>query len=273
MKYQPYHDEPFQRSCEDRYEIIKKLACRYTRQFSVLDIGANYGWFGQRLVRDFDCVYVGIDNKIIDPHPRIWHINKRLTAQQYLDLSRCESFDIVLCLAVLHHMDDYKKTLKAMTRLGVWSMFEIPGPDDVNARCPEKHKDIAKLFNGESIAEFKSHVSDSMRPWYLYRMEPFITEQSLDAAERGVCGYGSYKIFSDFNLSVIEIDRRPVLSKVETRKLIPGMNAHNFNLLGGKVDIPEDDGLSDYRPWNYIIGDGIQRIDVFHEKKPTVCAV
>lgn len=272
MKYQPYRDEPFQRSCEDRYEVIKKLACQYKRQFSVLDVGANYGWFGQRLVRDFDCVYVGIDNKVIDPHPRIWHINKHLTAQQYLDLSRCESFDIVLCLAVLHHMDDYKKVFQAMKRLGVWAIFEIPGVDDVNARAPEKHEAIAELFKGEPIAQFKSHVSDSLRPWYIYRMTPFITEQSLDAAERGVCGYGAYKIFSDFNQSVIEIDRRPVLNIPEVRELIPGMNAHNFQLLGGEVEIPQDDGLSDHKPWNYIIGDGIKRIDTFHDKTNMVAA-
>lgn len=266
MKYQPYGDEPFQRECESRYEIIKKLVGQYKRQFSVLDIGANYGWFGQRLVRDFDCVYVGIDNKTIDPHPRIWHINSHMNAQALLNLSRCESFDVVLCLSVLHHFPDYKKACAAAKRLGQWSIFEIPGEDDTGALAPERHKGIADLFPGEPIAEAPSHVSDTMRPMYMWKMEPFITEQTLDAAERGVCGYGTYKIRSDFEMSMIEIDRRPTLSAKEFRDFIPGMNAHNFRLLGGEVDIPEIENHPDPFAWNYILGDGIHAIDTFHDK-------
>ena len=269
MKYQPYRDEPFQRSCEDRYEVIKALASKYTRQFSVLDIGANFGWFGQQLVKDFDCVYVGVDNKTIDPHPRIWHINRHLSPQQLLDLSRCESFDIVLGLAVLHHMEDYQKAFHALRRLGSYTFFEICGPGDIHARAYERHEGIAKLFSGEPIATFKSHVSDADRLWYCYGMQPFICEQTLDVASRGAPGYASYKINSTFHDSIIEIDRRPIAG-VETRPFIPGMNLHNFRLLGGKADTPEDDGLSDHKPWNYIIGDGIQRIDTYHDKRKNV---
>jgi SAM-dependent methyltransferase len=267
MKYQPYRDEPFQRSCEDRYEIIKKFAKQYNRQFSVLDVGANYGWFGQRLVRDFDCVYVGIDNKTIDPHPRIWHINRHITTGELCCLSRCESFDLVLGLAVLHHMKDYAAAFNAMRRLGHHSLFEICGPGDVNARGYERHEGIAKLFgNVEPVATFESHVSDADRLWYGHSMPPFISEQTLDAAARGCCGYAHYKINADFDECNILIDRKPIKMDDEIRPFIPGMNLHNFRLLGGKVDVPEDDGLADYQPWNFIIGDGIHRIDTFHAK-------
>ena len=124
MRYQPYRDHPFQRSCEDRYEPIKELASKFNRQFSVLDIGANFGWFGQRLVRDFDCVYVGIDNKTIDPHPRIWHIPGHFSGNDYLHLSRSEHFDIVLGLAVLHHFPDYVDAYNAMLWC-IWN-FHLP---------------------------------------------------------------------------------------------------------------------------------------------------
>jgi hypothetical protein len=269
MKYQPYRDEPFQRSCEDRYEVIKELASKYKRQFSVLDVGANHGWFGQQLVRDFDCVYVGIDNKVIDPHPRIWHINRHITPGELLCLSRCESFDIVLGLAVLHHMEDYEAAFHAINRLGHFAFFEICGPGDVNARAYERHEGIAKLFSGEPMATFESHVSDADRLWYLYATAPFISEQTLDAPNRGAPGYATYKISSSFDECNILIDRRPIKMEEEVRPFIPGMNLHNFHLLGGKADVPEDDGLSDYKPWNYIIGDGIHRIDTFHVKART----
>jgi len=170
LKYQPYRDEPFQRSCEDRYEPIKELASKFNRQFSVLDIGANYGWFGQQLVRDFDCVYVGIDNKTIDPHPRIWHIPGHFSGAKYAELALCEHFDIVLGLAVLHHIPDYKVAADAFISLGSWAFFEIPGAEDNKATGTDRHIGIAKIFeNCVQIASFPSHVSDTERPWYLMK--------------------------------------------------------------------------------------------------------
>lgn len=267
MKYQPYRDEPFQRDCEDRYKVIKKFLDQFKRQFSVLDIGANYGWFGQRLVRDFDCVYVGIDNKTIDPHERIWHINRHVSAKELGALSRSESFDIVLGLSVLHHFKDYERAWNAMKRLGHWVFVEIPGPEDENAVGNDRHKGIAKIFcNAKPIAGFKSHVSDTMRPMYLWTGEPFIVEQSLDAADRGALGYANYTLYSDFRQSLIEIDRCPIIPRREIRYFIPGMNAHNFRLLGGEVEIPETNH-PDNHPWNYIIGDGVKSIDTFHIKR------
>ena len=267
MNYQPYRDEPFQRGCEDRYEPIKALAEMYKRQFSVLDVGANYGWFGQKLVRDFDCVYVAVDNKTIDPHPRIWHIKRHMAAQEYGALSRSDNFDIVLCLSVLHHFKCYVQAYNAMKRLGHWVFFEIPGPEDSNAKGHERHEGILSLFDGGTpIEKFPSHVSDTLRPMYLMKSEPFIVEQSLDACDRGAMGYATYKIHSDFNRCLIEIDRTPVKAKKEIRDFIPGMNAHNFRLLGGKVEIPELDNHPDPCAWNYIIGDGVKPIDTFHIK-------
>ena len=269
MKYQPYRDEPFQRDCEDRYKTIKFLASRFTRPFSVLDVGANYGWFGQQLVKDFeDCAYIGVDNKTIDPHPRIWHVNRHMAAAEFGALSKSENFDIVLCLSVLHHFEDYERAFNAMKRLGQYTFFEIPGPNEDEAvGGAERHAAIAKIFEGgEAIAEHKSHLDDTLRPMYLLQSEPFITEQTLDVADRGSPGYTTYKIHSDFNRCLIEIDRTPVEAKKEIRNFIPGMNAHNFRLLGGKVDIPEIENHPDPKPWNYIIGDGVHAIDTLHVK-------
>lgn len=174
---------------------------------------------------------------------------------------------MVLCLSVLHHFEDYKMAYQAVKRLGWFSIYEIPGKEDTNALAPERHAGIQSLFEeGAEMGFFDSHVSDTKRPVYCNKMQPFITEQTLDAGIRGACGYGSYKLYCDNENSVIEIDRKPIVMENEVRDFIPGMNAHNFQLLGGKVDIPEDDGLSDYKPWNFIIGDGIHRIDTFHVK-------
>jgi hypothetical protein len=53
---------------------------------------------------------------------------------------------------------------------------------------------------------------------------------------------------------------------IEERDFIPGMNAHNFRLMGGKVEIEKHPRHPDEQPWNYVIGDGVQPIDIQHIK-------
>ena len=100
---------------------------------------------------------------------------------------------------------------------------------------------------------------------YCVKNYPFIKEQTLDMVDRGAPAYANYKLRQDFSMSIIEIDRTPVRNTKEIRDYIPGMNLHNFRLLGGKAEMPDDDH-PDKQPWNYIIGDGIKPIDTAHVK-------
>ena len=128
----------FQRDCADRYEVIKGLASKFTRPFSVLDIGSNYGYFDVRLMEDFpNAVCVLIDNKEVEPVlkenlrlDRSVVIKRKVTAKELESLARSESFDIVLGLSVLHHFDDPERAYNAIRSLGWWSVFEIPGVDE-----------------------------------------------------------------------------------------------------------------------------------------------
>ena len=270
MKYQPYRDEPYQRECADRYEPIKKLCEQFNRPFSVLDVGANFGWFGHQLVKDFEnCVYVGLDNKTIDPHPRIYHINKHLDAQTMAAWSRSDHFDVVLGLSVLHHFKDYGVAFNALRRLGTWLIVEIPGENDEGTLAPESHQGLLDIFKGvEPLATFPSHKSGVDRPMYVTRSEAFISEQSLDAPLRGAQGYATYKIWQDFDHCVIEIDRLPRSFIKEVRDYIPGINLHNFNMLNGTIlEVPETEGHPDDKPWNYVLSkDGPVPIDSEHKK-------
>ena len=70
--YQPIwikgvQDYRFQRECDDRYQPIRELAAQFNRPFSVLDIGANYGYFDFRLMEEFDCTCVMVDRKLNMP--------------------------------------------------------------------------------------------------------------------------------------------------------------------------------------------------------------
>lgn len=262
MKYQPYRDEPYQRECEDRYQPIKDLAARFNRPFSVLDVGANHGWFGHKLVADFDnCVYFGIDNKTIDPHPRIHHMPCHVSAEALQVLAECEQFDIVLGLSVLHHFPNYELAYESIRKLGWWSVFEIPGEDDHKALAVDRHHGIFNLFRGEvPVAWHPSHVSDTERPMYILENKPYLRRQSMDADRRKAPTNRTYNLPKwDFEDCKIEILRPSTTD--ERRDYIPGMNVHNFRMLRGKCTVPMDNDHPDPWPWNYILGDGLHPID------------
>lgn len=260
----------FQRDCGERYGVIRKLASRFNRPFSVLDIGSNYGYFPVRLMEDFpQAVCVLIDNKEVEPVlrenrmlDRSVVIKRKVTAGELEALSRSESFDIVLGLSVLHHFDDPVRAHRAMRNLGWWSVFEIPGEDDIGAAFPEKHRTIRGLF-GDPDGHFQSHVSDSKRPYFVLENRPFIEEQSVDAADRDAPGYSRYELEVDFDRSLFKKQGE------EPRDFVPGMNLYNFIRLGGgwptgeliDKECEQYQDHPDFYPWNFVVGNQITPID------------
>jgi hypothetical protein len=276
VNYQPIFgtDEPSQRRCDDRYAPIRELASKFKRPFSVLDVGANFGWFSFKLMSEFDCCAVMVDDKPIGdliqkhaPDRSVW-LNTHLTGHELRRLSKSEHFDIVLGLSVLHHIEDYKEAFEGLTKLGSYVFIELPAYGEKTAANPERHNAIHwMLADYEPIAHFQSHLANLKRPMYLIESEPTLREQTMDARERDAPDYGKYVIASDFENSTVLITRegRPHLS--ECRYFIPGMNAHNFLTLGGGYPtekhirgqmVPEH---PDNHLWNYVLGFGVHPID------------
>ena len=264
----------FQRDCADRYWVIKDLCGKFNRPFSVLDIGSNYGYFDVRIMEDFpQTTCVLIDDKEVVPVlkenrqlDRSVVIKRKVSAKELEALARSESFDVVLALSVLHHFDEPERAFNAIRNLGWWSIFEIPGVDDVGAAFPEKHEAIRGLFHVEPSAYFESHVSESNRPLYVLENPVGITEQTLDAADRDAPGHQKYELEVDFDGAYFR-------KGVERRGYIPGMNLYNFIRLGGVWPSPEVveptlqeyGSLPDCKPWNFIVGHGLTPIDMEHK--------
>lgn len=265
----------YQRDCADRYEVVRALCARFSRPFSVLDIGSNYGYFPVRIMEDFpEAVCVLVDDKEVVPVlkenlrlDRSVVVKRRVTAKELESLARSESFDVVLGLSVLHHFDDPERAYKAIRNLGWWSVFEVPGVDDVGAAFPEKHKAILDLFHMEPSGRFDSHVSECKRPYYVLENPVSIEEQSLDAADRGAPGYNRYFVDHTFEYALFEKAGEEIH---EARDFIPGMNLYNFIRLGGgwptseliELEVEQYKHHPDFYPWNFIVGKGITPIDV-----------
>lgn len=162
------------RDCEGRYEALKKVFDKYERPFTILDIGANFGYYSIRAATDYNAISIMVENKDNECERLIELAEKNncrdnlivlkdtMSLEKLDELSKCEHFDIVLALNVIHHFNDgVKEICDAFKKLGDYLIIETPPPDDEGA-CGQKNLQIVyDYFNdGEFLGEFKRHTSD-----------------------------------------------------------------------------------------------------------------
>lgn len=132
--------------CSSRYTAIAAaLASKYNRPFSVLDIGANNGYFSINLARDYNAQVVMVDTsdrlrKICqyntDSNKQLLYCKKQMTLDDLSNLPSNTKFDAVLLLNVLHHMPDWKPFIKKMSTIADTLVVENPPVND--PRCSYK---------------------------------------------------------------------------------------------------------------------------------------
>ena len=150
------------RDCDKRYDYIKQSIVDPNRPFTVLDMGANFGYYSIRLLEDFPsafCVLIqpyeeaDVLKKIIELNhhikDRVIVLNTECNKENIGRLSKCEHFDVILCLNILHHcqapMDIYQ-SIKQMTQ---HLIIETPPIDDVNSCGQQRLAPIYNIVNRE----------------------------------------------------------------------------------------------------------------------------
>lgn len=117
------------RECESRYKLIRHVAERWTRPFTVLDVGANLGYFSIRLVEDFPyCTVVACEGQyswwlrnILERNwaDRVILLDHTFTRAELDTLAEVEHFDLVLAMSVMHHFDgEWDDILRTFRSLG-----------------------------------------------------------------------------------------------------------------------------------------------------------
>jgi len=127
------------RECASRYQsIYQEINKRkIKRPFTVLDIGACYGYFSFRLAEDFGAQVTMIEanSEIVNYHKanedeRVRLLNQKFSTKDLFDLSRLEQYDVVLALSILHHFKDYQAAVKAIFSLGDIIFIEPPALEE-----------------------------------------------------------------------------------------------------------------------------------------------
>lgn len=260
------------RECEHRYAVIREFCSQYTRPFTVLDIGANLGYFSLRLAEDFDCTVVAVEDLYADQlagvleangNPRVVMLQRHVTIADLHALAEVEHFDVTLAMSVVHHIGPYEETLAALRCLGDHLLLELP----VERNACNQHlvAGVRPPANGVLLGWGDSHLTDARRPIYhVSTPKSGLIRSYLDTPETD----SDVQITSDFGRKTFEYRVRG-----ECRDWWRGINLRTFQLWGGRYpsratvaglvrDGWDGEPHGDVRPWNVVLqGDAVKFID------------
>lgn len=158
------------RDAASRYQAIaERIAYAGLRPgFTVLDFGAYGGYFSARLAEEFGAVCTAVDDSPkLKPAPGITVINERVTPS---GIAKLGTFDVVLCLSVLHHSTNWRNYLEALTEAAGELLFvETANPDETlpKAKAHNQSKAIhtaVERAGGEVIVKTAGYDSRYARP-------------------------------------------------------------------------------------------------------------
>lgn len=166
MGYQPRRvngqDVGGERLSADRYEALKGHLVGIPQPFTVLDLGANLGYFAQRLTEDFDCYVTAVDSEpgLLEAQDgRIEVIPRRFGLH---DLRQLERHDVILGLSVLHHFVNWQEVLRELQHCRHVCFLEIPHPSERWMRYAKARNELPQLHNAVSNASL-SKIADFVR--------------------------------------------------------------------------------------------------------------
>jgi SAM-dependent methyltransferase len=161
------------RECESRYQLIRQVAARYQRPFTVLDVGANLGYFSIRLIEDFpNCTVVACEGQysgwlrnVLERNwaDRVILLDHTFTRADLDQLAAVEHFDLVLAMSVMHHFDGtWNQILATFRSLGDRLIVETAHEP---AACG-RHITETTVIPGdaEMLGECPSHLDGTPRP-------------------------------------------------------------------------------------------------------------
>lgn len=163
------------KSCEQRMNAVRMVASTWKRPITILDIGANLGFFTINLAKEFNCTVVAIEGvygdwikEVLEANglANVLLLNKVFTLDDLRTLAEVEHFDLVLAMSVIHHFDgEYEEILSVINSLGDISLIELATED---LACGQKVVEESYVpSEAKLIGYYDSHIENMKRPMFL----------------------------------------------------------------------------------------------------------
>ncbi len=281
---------PGVRECARRYAAIRSVCARFERPFTVLDIGANMGYFSVRLAEDFDCTVVAVEHGYANwlatvlsrnDNRRVIAIKKLVTADNLVELGQVEHFDVVLAMSMVHHVPGpYSELVDALRMLGEHLIVELP--NEAGACNPGQVAAVYPPDEAVQIGTGASHLGGEGRGiWHAYTPKPEIQKSYIGVPDNP--GQGPAAVDSTWSHKLIRFPSKDVPAREFHRginfwtwlrwgqPLWPNKN-RVFRMVTEAADKVTDAGQhGDLMPWNVIFhGDGVVWIDDEHDARANI---
>lgn len=228
---------------ETRYNAISKILSRFRRPITILDIGAAEGYMSLRAAHDFDATCVMVEHpsgesggflkelcRLNTDCDNLILLFKLIAAEELQLLSRCEHFDVVIALNVLHHfaLDKWEMAANAILDMADYAIIETPPANDKNACGQKRLPGVIKFLeehDGKIIGRARRHTSPN-----LFANIYLLKGRNKGLGRRGVLNLRGpgYEIHSD-------LQQRYLVDKSSKEKLnFPkGINLTTFKTFNG----------------------------------------
>lgn len=261
----------------ERLDLLRPLLGRFSRKFSVLDLGSgvNIPTLGWEIAQEFDAVVVEVEKdwKPVESIGKSTIVLKHeFTVADLAKLSECEHFDVVIAFNFIHWFESgWHQAAEAILNMGDYVFVQIPTEaDSVDAPGYVYVEAMQGYFKDQcdwlgSTSQFPGHTP---RPIYMHgNGVKRLTRTSLEAHDNSA-NIVIYSTHHDIQASFHHKTPR------EFRPWIPGTNLWNFCKLGGVVPSPAkiqemlcslvlpEKQHGDVQPWNMILdGERLHLID------------
>ena len=218
------------KECKQRYNLLQSILSKYTRPFTMLDIGARQGYFSLRaaynypqsvfvmiediseakLYPDYNLLDICLKNKELH---NIILFNKGIIADDLQRLSECEHFDLVVAFNVFaSDKINWPSIVDKIINLGDNILVEVPHElEDLRTDLESKRFALLWKFENSDILFFEGQKNLLLRRHWLRPLTSSLTIEST---------YESKKLIKDYD-------------KIVITDWVPGINLITFKMYSG----------------------------------------
>ncbi|MDN3504654.1 MAG: hypothetical protein P0S95_03660 [Rhabdochlamydiaceae bacterium] len=237
--------------CEMKYCAVKTYLDRFERPFTMIDLGANQGYYSLRAAYDFnESVFVMTEGTQIDQPMlkkqllSICHDNDQfdnlilltepLNSDNLRHLGECEHFDVILAFSIFDQFkDNWKSALESILSLGSLTFIDVPKITPITPNPLRQWIVNLENFLEEysAISVKTNHADDQVKLFLIERKKRYLKRKSWILPKMDE---HSHRIYSSFTIKKLVKKAKDMLGKETQSIWHPGINLITYKMLNAQ---------------------------------------